>query len=761
VSERLAIAYAHTLEGMPETAWELYDSHRDAVAWFAEKFTEPVGEAAWGRWVGHWHDLGKLQPVFQEYLRGRDPKGTPHAWVGALLSANRDPRRLLPAVFAIAAHHGSLANLKTDEANGIDSRTTLQHLLATRKSEFGTFRLHLPSDALDMPLPSLPVFVEALPPDLRKLELFTRFLFSALVDADRLATSAFYAGHTGQLSAADLAYDPIDTLSARLDSAIDAMPARGSDSVMGLRRDVLNACRDAAAKPPGRFSLTVPTGGGKTLSAMSFALRHAGNHGLRRVIVVIPYTSIIEQSARVYRNVLNDPARPEINNVLEHHSNLDEQKLTEQDARGEDLRKLAAENWDAPVVVTTTVQFLESLLAAHGSRCRKVHNIARSVILLDEVQTLPPQFLETVVDVLGQLTDFYGSSLVLSTATPPALKKRADILRPGLSDVREIIRDPSTLALSARRVKIEWRIGQPTAYADLADEIRRHERVLAIVHRRDDARTLAELVGDGVLHLSALMCPAHRLHTISQVLRHLAAKERCVLVSTQLIEAGVDVDFPVVYRALAGLDSIAQSAGRCDREGRLTEAVGAPAGRMVVFRAETDPPPGVPRKAMESMSVLLKLGSVDPFDPKDSERYFDELYRKIDHDQHGVEPLRRALAFAAVEERFRIIDAEMFPIVVPWGPEPTLKDREGHRRLEAYRRSPSRQTRRALQPYTVQVRRYAIDRLRDAGICSPIDDRNETSFFDALNEGRESSYHERFGLDEKASTDLAPEISVI
>ena len=202
------------------------------------------------------------------------------------------------------------------------------------------------------------------------------------------------------------------------------MPPRGSPAVVDLRRQVLAACRATAADAPGRFSLTVPTGGGKTLSAMSFALNHAAHHHKRRVIVVIPYTSIIEQSARIYKAVLG-PA-----NVLGHHSNLDEQKLREADARGEDLRKLAAANWDAPVIVTTTVQFFQSLLSNHPGRCRKLHNIAASVVVLDEVQTPPPQFLRTILDVLGQLTDHYGCTVVLTTATPPALKARDDSPRP-------------------------------------------------------------------------------------------------------------------------------------------------------------------------------------------------------------------------------------------------------------------------------------------------------------------------------------------
>ncbi len=432
-------------------------------------------------------------------------------------------------------------------------------MLNGRIDSFGSVRPFLPPDEFTRALPDAPDFIASDRADALRVELFTRFLYRALIDADRLATARFYAKFQPALTADDIRCDCIDFITQRLDRAIDSMPPKGSPAVVRLRQDVLAACRNKSTDPPGRFSLTVPTGGGKTLSAMSFALNHAKRNELRRVIVVIPYTSIIEQSARVYRSVLNDAARPDVNNVLEHHSNLDEQKLRENDARGEDLRKLAAESWNAPVVVTTTVQFFESLLSAHGSRCRKLHNIAKSVIVLDEVQTLPPKYLRTLVNLLDQLTTGYGCSVVLSTATPPALKKRSGSPLPGLESIDEIMPEPQSLAAAVRRVNIEWRIGAVTPYRDLAAELRACRQAMAIVHRRADARILADAFGDGALHLSALMCPAHRLRVIDEVRRRLDQNEPCILVTTQLVEAGVDIDFPVVYRALGGLDSIAEA----------------------------------------------------------------------------------------------------------------------------------------------------------------------------------------------------------
>ena len=725
--------FAHSVPGQNQEVWELLSTHANEVSALVAKFASAFGAAEWGSLAGQWHDLGKLQPDFQRYIRGEIEKGPPHSWFGAFFAALHGSEAL-PLVSAIAAHHGALANVTADEANGMPAATALRTSLAAWRERARPISSLLPTK---VELPKLPPTAAR---SFANFELFTRFLFSALVDADRTATARFYAKHVPSVTADDLSYDNIATLAARLDVAIDAMRPKGSQAVIELRRQVLVACRDMAAMPPGRFSLTVPTGGGKTLSAMSFALNHAKAHGLRRIIVVIPYTSIIEQSARVYGDVLNIVGRT---NVLEHHSNIDEQSRTEDDSRAESLRKLAAENWDAPVIVTTTVQFFESLLAAHGSRCRKVHNIAKSVILLDEVQTLPPQFLETIVDVLGQLTDGYGCSVVLSTATPPALAAREGSRHAGLQSVKEIIPDPSALAMAAKRVKIEWRVDEPTPYAELAVELRDHERVLAIVHRRADARALAEAIGGDVLHLSAGMCPAHRLAVIGDVRQRLALGRPCRLVSTQLIEAGVDVDFPIVYRALAGLDSIAQSAGRCDREGKLTDAAGGkPGGRMVVFRAETEPPPGTPIKAFDSMKVLLATRAVDPFEPKDSLAFFEELYQKIGPDERRVQPMRRAFAFAAVADAFKLMNDDTHPVVVPYQNDAI----DGHARIRAFRDRPCRETSRALQPLVVQVRRYLLPTLRANGITLPVDE-DQFERFDFLCEGREKSAYGTFGLD--------------
>lgn len=758
-------AYAHTTPGPIET-WEPLEQHLHAVGERASALASGFGAEAWGRLAGLWHDLGKYSPEFQAYLRGRLASGGEHAGLGAALAAksNSGWSRLLS--FVIAGHHAGLANndsnaqVNGDERGGLP--TPLTQRLRENAARLSELLPLLPPSIVTRPLPPPPSSLAEIGKSgdrdeaSRAITFWTRMLFSALVDADRLETAEFYARHAPAARRDRPRHDSIAALRDRLDGAIDDLARRAhADPMSPLRAEVLQACRSAASRPPGRYSLTVPTGGGKTLAAMSFALNHTHPRGadqrLRRVIVVIPYTSIIEQNAAVYRKILG------ADNVLEHHSNLDEARLSEADPEREARRKLAAENWDAPVVVTTTVQFLESLYSNHPSRCRKLHNIARSVIILDEVQTLPPHLLAPILDALRELTARYGCTVVLSTATPPALAQRSDRLR-GLEDVEEIIRNPADLARRARRVHVSWEIEEPVPYSSLARRLAGHERVLAIVHRRRDARELAEAVereagGAGLFHLSALMCPAHRLAVLERIRETLSRGGPCRVVATQLVEAGVDLDFPIVYRALAGLDSIAQAAGRCDREGRLTAARGGePGGRLIVFRPETDPPPGVLTKAAQSTSTLLSLrGQLDPFDPDTCRDFFHDLYGKHDLDQHGILRACQQLNFATIAARFRMIDALSRPVVVVWS---GMRE-EIAARIEAFHNAPTREAQRALQPFIVQVSPQHHSALLTAGALESLHDRVEV-----LTEPFWSRYDNRFGLDIAIDGAMDPEVAI-
>jgi len=706
--------YARTREDDDDPEhWQTLADHLAGVADRATSFAGAFESAEWGRLAGLWHDLGKYLPEFQRKLRG-ERVDVKHSGLGAVLAVEKHPMDGFSLAFAIAGHHAGLAN----PVDGHDP-SPLKDRLKQNAALLARVRPVVPLGISDRALPALPGFLAGQPGISRNdgarlrrsWELWVRFLFSALVDADRLDSEAFKdpakATIRGQFAA-------IPELRDRLDQSIDGKvaalpPDVAAGRVNRARAEVLRACRTAGELPPGFFSLTVPTGGGKTLSAMSFALRHAERHGLRRVIVVIPYTSIIEQNAKVYYDALG--AR----NVIEHHSNFDDAKQRKE--HGEDIARphdLACENWDAPVIVTTTVQFFESLFSNRPSRCRKLHNVARSVIVLDEVQTLPPEFLLPILEGLNELVAHYGCSVVLSTATPPALKVR-ERFDYGLKGVRPIVLDPTRLGADLRRVDYSWPEpeAEPPSWEDLAAELAAHPQVLAVVHRRNDARMLAQLLAahvPEVVHLSALMCPAHRSDVLARVRTTLARGEPCRVVSTQLVEAGVDLDFPVVYRALGGLDSIVQAAGRCNREGRTEK------GRVIVFRAPTDPPRGTPQKALDATLTMLRAASpgkpLDMDDPGIFEEYFRTLYSAERLDARSIQSAREQFNFATVGASFRLIEDEFTrAVVVPWGDVEvklqTLRD--------ALRKGTSRDNLRtlfrALQPFTVSIHVRAFDRL--------------------------------------------------
>jgi CRISPR-associated endonuclease/helicase Cas3 len=541
------------------------------------------------------------------------------------------------------------------------------------------------------------------------------------VDADRLATEAFC---NPEKHARRAAPPVLADLEAKLNAHL-ARFTHGS-AVNRARATVLADCRAAAALEPGLFSLTAPTGCGKTLSGMAFALAHARLHDLRRVVVVVPYTSIIEQNAAAYREAMGRDS------VLEHHCNVDPTDREEVEGEAAVRLALAAENWDAPIVVTTTVQFFESLYSNRPAACRKLHNIARSVVILDEAQCLPAGFLECLLDAMRQVTTCYGVSLVISTATQPALGRR-ETLSNGLEGVREIVREPQALAAGLQRVRVSWPadLRTPEPYAQLARRITARPRVLVVVHGRRDARTLAELLPEeGRFHLSALMCPAHRLEKLDAIRKRLQGGGVCRTVATQLVEAGVDLDFPVVFRALAGLDSLAQAAGRCNREG------GRDRGEFVVFRAETSPPPGALAIALEAAeAVLAEYGLLtDLTDPGAFQEFFRLFYHRSELDRRGVQSKREGLNFASVARSVQLIeDGYLRPVVVPWA--------QGPARLAAYEQTPSRDTARVLQPFVVQIPVAAAERLLQECRLRPV-----TETLLAVETGAEALYSAVYGL---------------
>ncbi len=700
--------YAHSVEGRPPPDWEPLEVHLRDVACLTARFAAEFDAEPWGELAGRWHDLGKYSAAFQSYLEKENGfeahleqyKGrVDHATAGAQ-HADRTVAhwgRLL--AYVIAGHHAGLADANGDPTS----------LAGRLKKEIDPYDA-APPEVLDAGEPLTPPSLTIDHGDSRRavfqVALFTRMLFSCLVDADFLATEAFMdAARSAERPANDVS---LQSMLALLDRHLDNLSANSDPTdVNGRRAEVLAACRSASACSPGLFSLTVPTGGGKTLASLAFALKHATIHGFNRVIYAIPFTTIIDQTASVFRRVLGDLGEGV---VLEHHSNVDP------DAEHETVcSRLAAENWDAPLVVTTNVQFLESLFAARTSRCRKLHNLVGSVVILDEAQTLPVELLKPCLAVLRELVADYRCSIVLCTATQPALTAR-DGFPIGLENVREIIPEPQQLSEQMKRVRVRH-LGA-ISDIELVERLGEQPSFLCIVNTKAHASTVYRSLqeqtneNDGLFHLSTLMCGEHRSRVIAEMCDRLKDERPCRVVSTQLIEAGVDVDFPVVYRAMTGLDSIAQAAGRCNREGCRSS------GDLFVFEPTDVKLRGyLAQVASTAREVLPDYD--DLLDPAAIERYFQLHYWK-QRDEHGWDkpdvmgcfpkPLQEfAFNFRTAAERFRMIEGTSQTIFVPYGKA------GANLTAQLYDKGPDRWLLRRLQRYTVNVFEYVYAELIRAG----------------------------------------------
>lgn len=559
--------YAHTKQGQPPEAWEPLEDHLALVAKYCSEFAACIKAHEFGRVLGMWHDLGKYSQEFQGYLHREngfeahlenvDPsKRVDHSTAGAQLAMrlfdNHPYGRIL--AYCIAGHHAGLADtISRSGSSGLDQRLKK----AIPKTDDAPAELLLKPELPKVP----PIALASEDPDIIPFQLafFTRMLFSCLVDADYLATEEFAS--PDQANERRFTPPTFTELRAILDQHLSDLSAGKSDVVAEARAEVLEACRKAADQTKGLYSLTVPTGGGKTLSSLAFGLKHAERHGCSRVIYAIPFTSIIEQTAAVFRSVFSTVPKE---TILEHHCNTDPDKETA-------TTRLVTQNWDAPLVVTTNVQLFESLFAARTSSCRKLHNIFNSVIILDEVQSIPVELLQPTLAAIRELVRNYGCTIVLCTATQPAFEKSKDF-RIGLENVSEIIPNPPHLFDRMNRVQISH-LG-PQSDDAIVEKLTDHQQFLCIVNTRAHAASLFSRLTRGrearpsVFHLSTFMCGEHRRVTLDTIRQRLRDGLPCQVISTQLIEAGVDVDFPVVFRSLTGIDSIAQAAGRCNREGK-------------------------------------------------------------------------------------------------------------------------------------------------------------------------------------------------
>ena len=710
--------YAHSAENRPESDWQTLKNHAENVAALAAQFAEPFGAAEIARYTALLHDLGKYSEPFQNRLRGG--KRVDHATAGAKEAIARWKITGKLMAFCIAGHHAGLANGSGEGHN----RSTLKERLAADIPALNPVwqaEIPLPEKIPLPPLksnPKYPGFAQA---------FFTRMLYSCLVDADYLDTEAFYARLDGKTVARG-GYPALGALQQAFNQHLQNVRADAKENSEGgqaelnrLRSDILDHAQQQAALPSGLFTLTVPTGGGKTYTSMAFALEHARQHGQRRIIYVIPFTSIIEQNAAAFRDAFGDLGEAA---VLEHHSTFDDRKLQERDTR--DKLRHATENWDAPIVVTTAVQFFESLFADRSSRCRKLHNIANSVIILDEAQMLPLHLLRPVMAAIDELARNYRCTAVMCTATQPAISADNGFYG-GFSDVREIAPDPARLYTALRRTTVRH-IGNQSD-AELLEHLTAQPQLLIIVNNRRHARSLYDSAKplDGVYHLTTLMCAEHRSEVLKTIRARLKAGAPCRLIATSLIEAGVDVSFPRLMRAEAGADSIAQAAGRCNRENLRT----ADESEVLIFRPEEQwkAPPELATYAACMRETLRNDG--DLLAPEAMIAYFRRVYDLSDLDKHHIlEMLKNAgsdFPFQTIAEKSRVIESNhMLPLLIPY-------DANAEAHINALEHADTiGGLLRQLQRYTVQVPESALKILFGKGRVNVINKEKFGEQFYAL-----------------------------
>ena len=754
--------YAHSGVSSDGADWQLLVDHLQKVAQLAANNAQVFKAHDLAYVIGLLHDLGKYSQAFQERLCGSS-KRADHATAGAQIVVShceeifgkqgRALGKLL--AFAIAGHHAGLANGVDDG----DGRSTLKQRLALRSGQ------DIP--ALDkvweqeIQLPTT-LTVPKLKPSKHagfELAFLARMLFSCLIDADRLDTQN-YVRKTEAKPPLSNQYPSIAKLQTRLNASLAELASQARPSPINqLRQHILHYVRQQAAEKLGLFSLTVPTGGGKTLTSLAFSLDHALAHQLRRVIYVIPFTSIIEQTAEVFRKALGEDGQ---HAVIEHHSAFDRERIPEETLPKtkpdyKDKLRLAMESWDAPIVVTTAVQFFESLFSDRPSQCRKLHNIAGSVIVLDEAQTLPLKLLRPIMAAIEELVLNYGCSVVLCTATQPALKK-SEQFHKGFEDVRELAPNPAQLFQTLRRTQVRT-LGEQSD-EQLIEHLLSYEQVLMIVNNRRHARSLYDSIKHeaGAYHLTTAMCAAHRSKTLDNIRQRLKAGLPCRLVATSLIEAGVDVDFPVVYRAEAGLDSIAQAAGRCNREGlRSTEE-----SWLFMFQSPDWQVPVELGQLVAPMRSIVR-NYEDVLAPEALQKYFQQVYSDKGPELDSKQILKAHreaeycdFPFQNIARDFRMIESHLIPIIVPF-------DDQARQRLEALRCAEhAGALARQLQRYMVQVpKRVFAEWLKIGAVSAIAPERFGGQYYELTQSFNSSFYSKDAGLNLSDSNAILAESLII
>ncbi len=690
--------FAHSSDDIGKP-WQSILEHLEQTAEKASSYASDFNASDFGYICGMLHDLGKYSQQFQQKLQ-KVALRVDHSTAGAKEAKSLYGEawgKLL--AYIIAGHHSGLP----DYGTAVSIEGTLYARLNKRIEDYSAYKNELDLDSIK-PLLKMPIATFDKKHPGFTISFFIRMIYSCLVDADFIDTEN-YMSPVLKLRGNNSA---ISQLNDKLREFLSSLSV--TETKINIKRgEILKRCISMAETSLGLYTLTVPTGGGKTYSSLAFALTHAVFNDLKRIIYVIPYTSIIEQNAKVFKDVLGNE------NVLEHHCNyqFDEDNSEEIQNIKEKL-KLASENWNIPIVVTTNVQFFESLFSNRSSKCRKIHNMTKSVIIFDEAQMLPFQYLKPCLLALSELVTNYGSTAVLCTATQPSINKQL----PSTISPIEIMEDPKQLYEDFRKVRVISRNEiEDTA---LTAELNQLEQVLCIVNTRRHAKEIFSSLEGNVFHLSTLMCPVHRQSVLKEVKQYLRDKLPCKVVSTQLIEAGVDIDFPMVYRAITGIDSIVQSAGRCNREGALKE------GTVIVFKpvSEYAKIKGyLERTAKIAEMVLRKFD--DPISLEAIDYYFKMLYSLegkealdkkeiLNYFEEGHKSLE--FNFKTAAEQFRLIENGTYSIVIPYNEDAQSLITQA--RFSPYPHSMARK----LQPYTVSIYEFEYKTLLENSALKTIND---------------------------------------
>jgi CRISPR-associated endonuclease/helicase Cas3 len=713
--------YAHSREGYDKSKWQRLINHLNRTGDLAFELGSDAGISELARIAGQIHDIGKYSQAFQHRLEG-SKQHVDHATAGAREIARlfqTEPQRTFAELlsYCIAGHHSGLPDYG-DTSDREGDTTLLARREKKRLEDYSAYKTEFDTSGLNFQ----PRLIKPIKGHHNfSVSFLTRMIFSTLVDADWLETETYM--NSGRKPRGE--YESIEVLSRRFNEFSRRFD-RPENAINQKRTETLKACVEKSGKEQGIFTLTVPTGGGKTLASMAFALNHAAIHGLKRIIYVIPFTSIIEQNAAVFKDCLGEA------NVLEHHSNFDWERRKQESHDDEtntatEKLKLASENWDIPIIVTTNVQFFESLFANRKSRCRKLHNIAKSVIIFDEAQMLPREYMKPCMLAVQELVQNYSASAIFCTATQPLLKQ----FMPDMPEFIELAPDPQALFDFYKRVQVK-NTGK-LRDVELLEQMNAHSQVLCIVNTRKHAKGLFDgLLEDGRFHLSTLMCPVHRKQTLITIRDRLKNGETCRVVSTQVMEAGIDVDFPVGFRALAGLDSIIQAAGRVNREGKRS------GGEIFVFEPISEfvkrTPTYIKQTADVARSILRDYGD-DPTSMDAISAYFHMLITL--QDKH-IFDAREILAcfeksagfdFRTAAEKFKIIEDNTVAVIIPYNDEATKWVEE--LRYTSY----PALTLRKLQGYTVNIYEQEFQALNAKGVIEMAADTyavlNKMSYYNA------------------------------